>query len=295
MVAVSTRSFQFGLCILLCAIPLPALAHRATPQERKQDWSVCENQNANPAQRDAGCTSLLHSHLKDKSKIEMAYCNRGVARYGEGKYMLALKDINHALRLKPGLYGLYESRANTYYLMGKWQLAIRDYDTALRLNPNDADAYVYRGVCYLYLHAFATAMNDFKAAIRIKPNAILTSIAIANAYDLTQQDQKAIGEYKRIIRLHPRSALAYADRGNFYRRRGKFAAAASDYKTALSFMPHAPAIRYELAICEQHLGETHLSSADMEAAVKVDPKIAAQYAQAEQRFRTMQKLSLKDH
>lgn len=66
-----------------------------------------------------------------------------------GKYDEALKDLERAMELRPGLDGLYFSRGVTYFLAQQFDKAVADFDRYIRKEPKDPSAYLNRGASYL--------------------------------------------------------------------------------------------------------------------------------------------------
>ncbi len=134
------------------------------------------------------------------------HAKMGIAKSGAKKgnknrakliYQEALYDFTDAIRLKPKVAGIYNSRGWTKYLLGQLETeeeneakaqklfheAISDADTALQLHTKDSK---YRAAYYHTRGAVKAALNDHHAAIE---------------------------DFHECIRLRPKKAVYYHDRG----------------------------------------------------------------------------------
>lgn len=91
-------------------------------------------------------------------------CDRGVAKYEEGRYDEAITDYTDAIRLDPKIPFTYLRRAGVYVDKGDYDKAIADYTETIRLDAESADAYHGRGVAYEKKGDDAKAKADFAKA-----------------------------------------------------------------------------------------------------------------------------------
>ena len=80
------------------------------------------------------------------------------------------EHLNTDIKLESNDNNGYFKRGYAYYALGKYELAIKDYDEAIRLKPDEVDEYNNRGVAYAYLKQYSKAQEDFDKAIRLKPD-----------------------------------------------------------------------------------------------------------------------------
>lgn len=87
--------------------------------------------------------------------------SRALAYSDKGKFELALKDCNEALRLEPDLNFLYASRAEVYFLMGKAEEAKKDANKYLSMigSPAKPDEMMNVAVCQLVLGNYELALS----------------------------------------------------------------------------------------------------------------------------------------
>jgi tetratricopeptide (TPR) repeat protein len=113
----------------------------------------------------------LWTHIIKKSpNEEAAYTYRGNAYAKQGKYTLALYDLNKALEINPNYHQAYVNRGVTFTKMRKFALAFADYNKALEIKPNKVAYYNARGIAYREAGRFDLALDDFNKALSIDPN-----------------------------------------------------------------------------------------------------------------------------
>ena len=107
-----------------------------------------------------------------KRALETAWNERCWTRAIIGQLQSALANCNEALRLRPNVAVIFDSRAFAYLKMGQWNAAIADYNSALRLEPALASALYGRGLAKLKNGEANAGDADIKAAIAIKSNIV---------------------------------------------------------------------------------------------------------------------------
>ena len=173
----------------------------------------------------------------------IAYLNRGVDLYNEGKYEEAIEEFNKALAINANLAEAYYHRGNAYQEMCSDLLedeavefvnkAIADYNSAIAIKPDFADALFNRG--YLYRgYDYDKALEDYAAVLRIKPDHLDTLYMRADLYSRFKKDPvKAIADYTAILRVEPNNVHALFNRAVDYAATNNFAAAIADYEAVI--------------------------------------------------------------
>jgi tetratricopeptide (TPR) repeat protein len=89
-----------------------------------------------------------------------------------GKYDLAISEINHLIDVQPRhprLFVAYNDRGEAYRLKGDTVNAIADYETAININPKFAKAYNNLGLVYKQQGQLAKAGTAYSQALEADP------------------------------------------------------------------------------------------------------------------------------
>jgi lipoprotein NlpI len=100
-----------------------------------------------------------------------------------------------------------------------------------------------------------------------------------NTYDALGKYDLAIADYTEVIRLLPDFVYGYANRALEQSRKGNYRAALLDYDQALRINPKNAYARYGRGVALFRSGDSVHGNAEIEAATKSDPDIAAVYKQ----------------
>ena len=151
------------------------------------------------------CTELLNlaekdASIPDKFKVDV-YNNRAIAYREEGKYDLALDDLNQALVIDPNSVMAYNNRGTVYFDKKDYDRAISSHSKALEIAPNDPHSFYNRGNAHL-------SKNDL---------------------------DRAIDDYTQCLNIDPSYSSAYRNRGSAYFRKDNYESAIADYDAALKF------------------------------------------------------------
>jgi len=140
---------------------------------------------------------------------------------------------------KGSVFSNYE-KGEGYYFEGKYQLAVNELNTAIRLNPNGGDAYFDRGMAYRKLGQYQRAIEDFDKAIQLDPgyaNGFGIYTERGYAYVELGQYQRAIQDFDMPIRLDPGWQYGYSNRGRSYGSLGQYQRAIQDFDKVIQQNP----------------------------------------------------------
>ena len=102
---------------------------------------------------------------KDTEKTADSCRQKGLTYYKSGKYELAIKEYNKAIKLKPDFDFAYSNRGYAEFMLQHFNEALNDFNIALSLNPSNSDALVKRGKTEISMNNKSGACDDFfKAA-----------------------------------------------------------------------------------------------------------------------------------
>lgn len=231
------------------SLTLPAAVYA---QSAPQALALCRDTHAEVDQRISACTAYIATNPRDTDNLESAFCNRALGEALNGNFDAALRDDQHALRLRPHSPQAFFNRGYDYYRLGSYNHAIRDYTTAIDLKPDFALAYVWRGV----------------------------------AHEGSGDSELALADYSGALHIDPRNFEAHHALGMYYLRRNKFDLAITEFTDALA-QRSWPFTQYARGVAERMRGDQAASAADMASAARSDPQVAKEF----ERSATLQRRS----
>ena len=147
-----------GLAVLLATTAVPA-------QQFEQLAQVCDASLASSAaERIAACTQLIEAQVLAPHDAAMAHMHRAWPYSLQGKYELAILDLDAAAGLDPQSAMILSDRGFARLRMGQTDAAIADYSAALQLNPRTVYALYGRGLAALRNGETAKGNADLAAA-----------------------------------------------------------------------------------------------------------------------------------
>lgn len=283
-----TRGALALLCGLAAQAPLGARAGQYGDANGflslKENAPLCVSENLPPAQRIASCTAIiataLHGTALPKAEIAKIYLARAQAFEQDGDEQAALKDLNTAVSDDPRSELPWIGLANFYVARSDYAQALANYDRALAIAHTDPVVYDDRGAALEALGRHEQAIADFSRAIALDSQDTSAYSNRATAYLATMRPALAIADLTQVIRADPTNGRAFYDRGTAYELSGALEKAEDDYRAARqrapAFAPASAALGRLLA--NQDPAE---ALADLNAAIRIDPKSPALRARAQ--------------
>jgi tetratricopeptide (TPR) repeat protein len=273
---------------------------------------------SNPDMAIGACTTIIQSGKETTQGLAIAFISRGIAYKNNRQYDRAIQDYDQALRLDPNSAAAFNNRGNAYDDKGQHDRAIQDYDQALRLDPNRVFAFNNRGLAYKEKGQYDRAIQDFNQALRLDPSSAAAFRNRASAYRDKGQYDRAIQDFDQVVRLRPNDAdvwnsrcwaralanrlpEALADcnqslrlgadehaldsRALVYLKMRKPDLAIADYDARLRIDPKSAHSLYGRGLARKMKAvqtgapsDDGGASADLGAAIRINPDIAATYA-----------------
>jgi tetratricopeptide (TPR) repeat protein len=115
------------------------------------------------------CTILIETGRVDIEILPRIIAQRANAYAGTYQYERAIKDYNHAIKLRPDHAAAFDGRGLAHANRLNFELAIKDYDQAIKLRPDDAKALYHRGLAKFGLCDLDGADADIAKAREIDP------------------------------------------------------------------------------------------------------------------------------
>ncbi|MEA3195275.1 MAG: hypothetical protein QOD26_3608 [Betaproteobacteria bacterium] len=223
------------------------------------------------------CTRAIKSGELTNRGLGTAYYNRGRLYSFQGRYDLALPDINETVRLDALGPEPDDLRAATFHLRGSIQTALRNFDSALadfdqsiQLYPRNAAPYLGRGNAWLVKRDAERAIADFNRALK------------ADVSDKTSVEAGAGSAYARRPRNFDRTnndSAAYLGRGRAYLLKDDRAAALVEFGEAIRVNPASVQALKSRAALREQLGDYESAIVDYSAALRIDPRDPPSYFQ----------------
>lgn len=186
--------------------------------ERNAVWRTAETLWEDNVKKTPGNARVHHS-------LSVAYSH-------QGKFEMALKESQEALRLRPTYT---EARVNLAYLhqmRGDLDLAVEEYQAALKSEPKWYLALNNLGAIYYNKRQLPEAIELFQRAIAANPMGGGAHFALGIAYSANNQIDLAIRELEETLRLNPFHRSAYASLVELYKDQGQLQKAIEIYERA---------------------------------------------------------------
>ena len=126
-----------------------------------------------PARRDSIhiCTLALENESLSAHETAATLVNRGILYMTDGAGDDALRDLERALKIEPGLPEAIVNRGAALIFAGRNAEGIAEITRGLALNPIEREkAYYNRGVAEERLGDLKSAYFDYKKALELKPD-----------------------------------------------------------------------------------------------------------------------------
>lgn len=152
-----------------------------------------------------------------------------------GAYDRAIADFDAAIRLNPGVAGIYLERGLAYEAKGEHAIAIMDFDAAIRRDPTLVQAYFGRALAYDGIGEGQRATADLTVAASLDRN-LVAALHMQRGYELKAagRSAEAIAAFGRAIAINPNWPLAYFGRAASFDDQGDREHAAADYRTCIA-------------------------------------------------------------
>jgi Flp pilus assembly protein TadD len=155
-----------------------------------------------------------------------------------------------------------------YARKGKYELAARKYEEALRLDPRNVELYVLIGGLHEQQGNAELARSYYDRALRINPNYGPAANNLAYSFADRGENLGRALELARVARAQMPANPAVADTlGWVHYKRGEYREALPFLQEAASKDPKNPVIRYHLGMTYYRLGERASALRELVAAL----------------------------
>ncbi len=158
----------------------------------------------------------------------------------------AIRDLDIARRLNPGLPVVLAARGDVYAAMRNYEMALGDYTEYVEHVPGDESAWLRRADIHLRLGQYDEARAGYDRALEIDEICAAAWLGRAKVMSAIHNFSQALVESERALRLDARNPETYMLRGRMYHEQRRYKQAEGEFGKAI-----------ELADDPLVLGETH--------------------------------------
>jgi len=183
--------------------------------------------------------TLFNDTLAKNPASWLSYGNRALYYANEGRYDLAMVDLDRTLALKPDEADALHNRGRLFYERRDFSRAFADLDRAIAIRPWRPDYYKTRSLAWLAAGEPDNALADADRIVAMASwdarNYLHRAAVQAERQDLAA----ALVDLNRAAGLKPDDFQIYANRGLIRYRQGLLAEALRDYDRALGLNPES--------------------------------------------------------
>ena len=238
---------------------------------------------------DADCDALI-SNANNKAE---SYSIRGIAYASIGKFDLATKDFDTALRSYPDSAVYICNKGRLLLKQGKFNEAAAAARKAIEIDPKMLDAHKLLGSVFNHQRKFKEANAEFNicralservredniylytiavttAALKLNPNN--PYVYRARAYvSWDEHKKRSEADYRKALELDPKCAAAYAGLAGIFVDSRNFKMAEPLMEKAVRLEPNVPRFWYNKGVMHSIGGQKQKALECYEKAVKLEP------------------------
>jgi len=212
----------------------------------------------------------LFNDIIDKNPASwFGYANRALHYVGEGKYDLAMAELEKTIELKPDEADALHNRGLLFVQQGKFDSAFADFDRAIAVRPWRTDYIKNRSQAYRLAGRLDEALADANKALEQEADNAGNYQMRAFIYLLREEYPAALRDLDRALTLNPEEADAWANRGLVFLRQGLIGKAIDDFNRSLALSPDTAATYYNRGVAFAAAGNAANALADLQEAKRL--------------------------
>jgi tetratricopeptide (TPR) repeat protein len=260
----------------LLALIAPAASAQMPPDYWKQEpWKTCFTRSEAAI---GACTTIIDNPATPPPYRARAYTVRGQTYRRQGKVGHALQDYDEALRIDPRQVDGYVSRALLEMdRLDQNDRALRDLNHALALRPNYTWAMLVLSRLYFVQGEFARSLREADAVLKIDPKSAVGYGRRCLARLAIDELEAAIDDCTESLRLQPNMLFAFNGRGSAYLKLGQPDKAEADFDSVIRLRAEAPIALYGRGIARQKSGDRESGDADIAHAKRLLPDVEQRF------------------
>ncbi|MEE6519064.1 hypothetical protein FKM82_030525, partial [Ascaphus truei] len=173
--------------------------------------------------------------LVEGQEVSSAFhcCRRGALNRKLGKLILALQDLDMAIKHEPLLLDAYWHRHLIYLLQGKTSEALDDLNIIVKFNKTHADAYLSKAEIYKQKKDFTLSILNYTQALKCRPTDDDTYFRRAQVYESRDEVILAMDDYAQCFSLNPSRTDAIMKHGLYYFEHCNWNGAVQDFSALI--------------------------------------------------------------
>jgi non-specific serine/threonine protein kinase len=198
----------------------------------------------------------------------------------KGDMERAVNYFNKAIEIRPRYWDNYSRLGVCYYTFGHYNEAAEQFRRVISIQPDNYDGYNNLGAIYYLLGHYDDALTMYRRATEINPNPTSYSNLGTVFFYLKRYDD-AVASYKAAVQLNSSDGLLYRNLGESFMRLGLREEAESHFRAACELLqaqlkvdPDDVQVLAGLAICQTKLGSKDEALANIERAIRLEPRNA---------------------
>ena len=211
--------------------------------------------------------------IKEQFLDAYSFLRAGMANERTGNYPAAVRAYERGLAVEPENVELLNSLGFALFQQGKSKEAVVALEKALAADPKHWKAHNNLALAAIDSGELEVAEAHYRESLAIKPQSAIYN-DLGFVLEREGLPEEAAEAYRKALKLDPESASAHYNLGSSLARSGKYAEAESHLRKALKTSPNTQTYT-GLGIVLWQLGRTDEAIANLQAAIKADPKNAA--------------------
>ncbi|XP_075469416.1 tetratricopeptide repeat protein 6 isoform X2 [Ascaphus truei] len=212
--------------------------------------------------------------LVEGQEVSSAFhcCRRGALNRKLGKLILALQDLDMAIKHEPLLLDAYWHRHLIYLLQGKTSEALDDLNIIVKFNKTHADAYLSKAEIYKQKKDFTLSILNYTQALKCRPTDDDTYFRRAQVYESRDEVILAMDDYAQCFSINPSRTDAIMKHGLYYFEHCNWNGAVQDFSALIKQDFHNVEARTYRGRAYTKLAHYTDAVVDFSAAIHLDPK-----------------------
>ncbi len=207
--------------------------------------------------------SLFTNVIEKYPKSDLAFINRGSARFSKKDFKGSMADYQMALNLNPGSYLAMVNLAISLRELNDLEGSLLWLNKSLKIKGRNSKAFLNRGLNYFLMAKFKEAVDDFTSAINYSGNnGFEKAIALSQrgrAKIAMNNPEAAFSDFNMAIEIIPDYGDAWYFRGLCFYSQKKFEEAQNNFLKAIEINPANELANYYLGMAEVANGNLSLA------------------------------------